>query len=110
MTENVAFHVGSGGGIVNGGTMIIETSTIGGNSAGTSGGGIFNGGNLTLQGVTVAHNEVVGSFLMGLGGSHIRPAAIWRRRAYKGVHHRRWRHMERPIRHDSDRNVSYRRQ
>lgn len=60
VTENFGTNYGYGGGILNGGRMTLESTTVSGNSAGTQGGGIFNGGQLTLRGVTVARNEVRG--------------------------------------------------
>jgi len=51
---------GAGGGVYNGGTMLIADSTVAGNAAGTLGGGIANFGKLTLQSVTVARNQVAG--------------------------------------------------
>jgi hypothetical protein len=68
VTENVALREGAGGGILNSGEMILENTTVGGNSAGTLGGGIMNSGTLTLQGVTVVRNEVRGSFMIPLNG------------------------------------------
>ena len=63
--ENIAGPVGSGGGIYNGGRMIVENSTIAANSASTLGGGVFNSGTLSLTGVTVARNEVLGGYYPG---------------------------------------------
>jgi len=65
VVENTAIPFGSGAGIYNEGRMVIETSTIGENSAGTLGGGLFNGGVLSMRSVTVAHNEVLGFTLFG---------------------------------------------
>jgi hypothetical protein len=48
---------GDGGGVFNGGVMLIRDATVGANSAGTFGGGVFNTGNLVLEGATVARNE-----------------------------------------------------
>jgi Right handed beta helix region len=55
ITENISQFTGAGGGVFNDGSMVIENSTIAGNSGGP-GAGIFNGGDLTLRGVTVARN------------------------------------------------------
>jgi CSLREA domain-containing protein len=47
-----------GGGISNGGTLTIDSSTVSGNSAGAfgPGGGIFNGGTMTVNNSTVSGN------------------------------------------------------
>src|ERR1700730_10000714 len=54
--ENVVHGAGGGGGIQNNARMTVESSTVGGNTAGTFGGGISNSGALFLQGVTLTAN------------------------------------------------------
>jgi autotransporter-associated beta strand protein len=53
--------VGKGAGILNGGTLILQNSTLSGNSATASGGGgIYNSGTLTLQNSTLSGNSAPG--------------------------------------------------
>ena len=54
------FPVGSGGGIVNDGTLTITSSSVSGNQAYLSGGGIENGGTLTISGSTISGNGATG--------------------------------------------------
>lgn len=57
---------GAGGGVVNGGTFILSSSTISGNSAsGYNGGGLFNAGGSS---VTITNNTVSGNSTDGSGG------------------------------------------
>jgi hypothetical protein len=51
----VTIRNGSGGGIINGGTLTISNSTISGNAA-FFGGGIFNSGTLTISNSTLSGN------------------------------------------------------
>jgi hypothetical protein len=59
---------GSGGGILNWGTLTVSGSTLTGNSAIVQGGGIFNyGGGLTVSGSTLSDNSATSS-TYGYGG------------------------------------------
>jgi hypothetical protein len=58
---------GGGGGIANGGTLLLDQSTVSGNSAGSGGGGgIVNAGTLTVKRSTVSDNST--DFGFGGGG------------------------------------------
>jgi hypothetical protein len=59
VTGNSAF-LGSGGGILNAGTMSLQHSTVSHNGTGAAGGGIYNQGALTLQASTVSDNGAYG--------------------------------------------------
>ena len=56
-----AFAIGGGGGIYNGGTVKINNSTLSGNSAGPSGGGIYNGHTMLLQNSIIANSPAGGN-------------------------------------------------
>jgi hypothetical protein len=58
---------GSGGGIVNFGTLIMNISAVSGNTAVSSGGGIDNAGTLTIDNSTVSGNVASGSSASGGG-------------------------------------------
>jgi hypothetical protein len=62
-----ASQSGSGGGIVNFGTLVMNISAVTGNSADSSGGGIDNVGSLTIDNSTVSGNIVSGSSVSGGG-------------------------------------------
>jgi hypothetical protein len=66
--DNTVTDYGGGGGIYNAGGMKIENSTIAQNVAGTLGGGIFNANAMRLQGVTLTENNVLGNILYGFPG------------------------------------------
>jgi hypothetical protein len=53
-TGNGYYH--DGGGIYNGGTLTITSSTITNNSSNINGGGIYNNGTLTITNSTIANN------------------------------------------------------
>jgi hypothetical protein len=55
---------GHGGGIYNGGTLTLTSSTVSGNTAGVHGGGLFNGGTLSLT----TYSTVSGNTASSLGG------------------------------------------
>ncbi|MBV8084129.1 MAG: IPT/TIG domain-containing protein [Chloroflexi bacterium] len=62
--------VAAGGGIDNGGTLIVDNSTISNNSAGTNGGGIYNAsGTLTIRnGSTISSNTAATDTNASVGG------------------------------------------
>jgi hypothetical protein len=64
-----ASQSGSGGGIVNFGTLTMNFSVVSGNTADSSGGGIDNVGTLTIDNSTVSGNNASGS--SGSGGGII---------------------------------------
>ncbi len=59
VSGNMAQGAGSGGGLSNGGTLVLTGCTVSGNSAWT-GGGLSNGGTLALTGCTVSGNMAQG--------------------------------------------------
>jgi len=62
---------GSGGGIYNGGTLVLSNSTVTGNSGFSrffgAGGGIFNEGGATISNCTIAGNSLFGGGTFGGG-------------------------------------------
>jgi len=65
VVDNQVLDYGEGAGIYNSGGMKIENSTIANNVAGTAAGGIFNTHDLLLQGVTLTDNSADGYIIYG---------------------------------------------
>jgi len=61
----------SGGGINNGGTLAVTSSTISGNNALPSGAGIYNTGSLTVAASTISGNTVPGTCIVSAAGGGI---------------------------------------
>ncbi|MCL4541670.1 MAG: CSLREA domain-containing protein, partial [Chloroflexi bacterium] len=75
VSKNTAPKYSDGGGIHNEGTLIVNNSTISGNSTGTNGGGIEDLGGLTISGSTISDNSAV-SYGGGIDDQAQSPATV----------------------------------